>query len=149
MQDAIAHFLRSPGYQPCLLVVSEDISRLDRASAGLSTEYGWPRLSIGRELSAVLISEPSQRRGPAAQNAFESMLATMTPGPVSCTEIGLLFEPQLTLDPLALLRQSSRVAPLVVAWPGSYADGVLAYAVPAHAHYRTWSWPEVQIFSLG
>ncbi len=71
------------------------------------------------------------------------MLATtvqrFAPGPVICTDIDLLFDPTLALDPLRLLRDSSRSAVLIVLWPGAVADGVLDYAVPAHAHYRTWS----------
>jgi hypothetical protein len=34
---------------------------------------------------------------------------------------------------------------MVVTWPGSYVDNVLAYAVPGHSHYRTWRKPEVFI----
>ena len=77
-----------------------------------------------------------------------SWLGQMAPGPVSCTDIDLLFEPTLELDPLGLLRDVSRVTRLVVAWPGSYADDVLAYAVPDHSHYRTWRKPGVRVVFL-
>jgi len=46
------------------------------------------------------------------------------------------------------MRDVSRVARMVVAWPGSYLDDVLAYAVPDHSHYRTWRKPEVPIVVL-
>jgi hypothetical protein len=72
----------------------------------------------------------------------------MSPGPVLCTEIDLLFEPSLELDPLPLLVDISRATRLVIAWPGSYVGGVLAYAAPEHAHYRTWRQPPAHIVHL-
>jgi len=60
----------------------------------------------------------------------------------------LLFDPALELDTLRLLCDVSRVARMVVTWPGSYRDDVLAYAVPDHSHYRTWRRPEVSIVAL-
>ena len=76
---------------------------------------------------------------------MKTHLRDISPGPVLCTNIDLLFEPTLKLDPLRLMRDVSRVTRLVVAWPGSYVDNVLAYAVPDHSHYRTWRKPEVLI----
>jgi len=60
-------------------------------------------------------------------------------------DIDILFEPTLALDPLHLLRETSRLRPLIVLWPGAFVKGVLAYASadPAHAHYRTWGRPEL------
>lgn len=72
----------------------------------------------------------------------------MTRGPVLCTDTDLLFEPALGLDPLALLRQASRMTRLVVTWPGTYRDGILTYAVPRHGHYRAWQRPDVTIVAL-
>jgi hypothetical protein len=60
----------------------------------------------------------------------------------------LLFDPTLKLDPLRLMRDVGRVTRLVITWPGSYVDSVLAYAVPGHSHYRTWRKPEVFIKAL-
>jgi acyl-CoA reductase-like NAD-dependent aldehyde dehydrogenase len=37
---------------------------------------------------------------------------------------------------------------LIVMWPGTYRNGVLAYAVPEHSHYRTWNDPQVTITVL-
>jgi hypothetical protein len=49
---------------------------------------------------------------------------------------------------LKLLRDASRATRIVVTWPGSYADNILAYAVPEHSHYRTWRRPGVAITCL-
>jgi len=143
MHNAITDFLRTS--HTCLLLVHPAVSKLEGAAAQLLSVYSWPRLSVGGELSAVLFSETSQRRSRAARQWMKVHFREMAPGPVLCTEIDLLFEPTLKLDPLRLMRDVGRVTRLVVTWPGSYVDNVLAYAVPGHSHYRTWRRPEVFI----
>ena len=76
---------------------------------------------------------------------MKTHLGNISSGPVLCTNIDWLFEPTLKLDPLRLMRDVSRGTRLVVTWPGSYVDDVLAYAVPDHSYYRTWRKPEVFI----
>jgi hypothetical protein len=148
MRNLITAFLNTPAYHSCLLLVHPDIRRLEDAASELVSLYGWPRLSIGRDLSAALLAEPSANYSYAARQWLETKLSQIAPGPVLCTEIDLLFEPALKLDPLGLLRQASRVTKLVVTWPGNYLDGTLSYAVPAHCHSRTWRQPEVAIACL-
>ena len=145
---SIADFMATPGLPPCLLLVHPEIGRLARAMDGLSAEYEWPRLSIGRELCTVLLSELPQRRPRTARLWIKTRLRQMAPGPVLCTGVDLLFEPMLALDPLQTLCDASRLTRLVVAWPGSYIDDVLAYAVPDHGYYRTWRRPQVPIVVL-
>ncbi len=122
-----------------------DIQALERAADSLARGRGWPRLSVGRELSAALLSEPPRDRPRVAARWLPARLAEMAPGPVICSDIDLLFESALSLDPLALLRAASRVTALVALWPGDFADDVLTYAVPGHDHYRPWRHPEVDI----
>ena len=146
MHDAVTDFLRSS--QPCLLLVHPEVRRLEDVADELSSAYGWPRLSVGRELSAALLAGPPARRPHEARRWIKAHLGELAPGPVLCTGIDLLFEPLLELDPLRLLCDAGRLTRLVVAWPGDYQDGVLSYAVPAHSHYRTWRRPEVSVVVL-
>ena len=146
MHDMVNDFLRTS--DTCLLLVHPQVRTLEDAAVELSSTYGWPRLSVGRELSAVLLPETPQRRPRKAQQWVKARLGEMAPGPALCTGIDLLFEPALTLDPLRLMCDVGRMTRLVVTWPGSYVDGVLAYAVAGHSHYRTWRRPEVRILVL-
>ena len=146
MHNAVTDFLCT--FHACLLLVHPEVRRLEDAANELLSVYGWPGLSVGRELGAVLLSEPPARRSRTARRWIETRLGQMAPGPVLCTEIDLLFEPMLKLNPLGLLRHASRVTQLVVTWPGSYLGYVLAYAAPGHGHYRTWRKPEVPIVVL-
>jgi len=146
MRKAIAEFLRTS--YTCLLLVSPEIRRLEHAADELLPVYPWPRLSLGRELSSVLLSVIPQRRPREARRWMRPRSDELSPGPVLCTEIDLLFEPALELDPLRLFCDVGRVTRLVVTWPGSYLHDVLAYAVPDHTHYRTWRNPEVYVTLL-
>ncbi len=150
LEDAIRQFLGARGATPCLLLVTPDVVRLERVAADLDLVYGWPRLSVGGGLSAALLHEPPARYPDVAATWLQECTGEHQPGPALLTEIDLLFEPALRLDPLALLRRTSRTVRLFVAWPGSYAGDVLRYGAPGHAHYRlhAWSRPDVRIAQL-
>jgi hypothetical protein len=53
MRKAIAEFLRTS--YTCLLLVSPETRRFDHAADELLSTYPWPRLSLGQELSPVLL----------------------------------------------------------------------------------------------
>ena len=146
MRKAIAEFLRTS--YTCLLLVSSETRELEHAADELLSVYPWPRLPLGRELGSVLLPVIPRRRSREARRWMMTRLDELSPGPVLCTEIDLLFEPALELDPVRLLCDVGRVTRLVVTWPGSHLHGVLSYAVPDHAHYRTWRNPEVYITLL-
>ncbi len=146
MHDVVTDFLNTS--HTCLLLVHPEIRKMEDAADELLLMHAWARLSLGQELSPVLLSKTPQRRSREARRWMKARVGEMSPGPVLCSEIDLLFEPMLELDPLGLLRDIGRVARLVVTWPGSYRDGVLAYAVPGHSHYRTWRKPGVSIVVL-
>lgn len=148
MDSTVAALLGSDFYNPCLLLVHPVIGRLESATRDLLDGYGWPRLSVGRGLAAGLLSEQAAQRAYLAREWVVAAIGAAAPGPLLLTEVDLLFEPALQLDVLTLLRQASRTTRLVVAWPGTFENGTLAYAVPEHRHYRTWPRPEVSIVTL-
>lgn len=146
MRKAIAEFLRTS--YTCLLLVSPEMRRLEHAADELLSIYAWLRLSLGQELGSVLLPVIPRRRSREAHRWMRTRFGELSPGPVLCTEIDLLFEPTLELDPLSLLCDIGRVTRLVVTWPGSHHHDVLSYAVPDHSHYRTWRNPEVYVTLL-
>ena len=147
LEAALETFLAySP--QPCLLLASVDVARLDVTVEALQTTYDWPLFAVGRELSPVLWAEAVTRRGNRAARWLEHTVRTQVSGPVLVTGIALLFEPALQLDPLALLCRVGRYVPLIVAWPGTYDGDLLTYAVPEHAHYRVWRKPAALVVPL-
>lgn len=125
-------------YFPCVLLVHPTIAALHSAQQHLSSRQLWPTVSVGGFLSAAMSEAPFRFWQRTAQRSFHEEMLRQAPGPVICTDIDLLFEPSLGLDPLKLLRDASRQTAIVVMWPGQTKDTVLSYAVPEHAHYRTW-----------
>jgi len=148
MHRAIAEALSAHPDCPCLLLVHPDVRVLQENAETLAVEEGWQRLSVGKELSALLLNESPQSRARLARSWLGNSVAPLSPGPVVVTDIDLLFEPSWRLDPLGLFRLASRTTRLVVAWPGTFESNILAYAVPEHSAYRTWSGPGVQIACL-
>lgn len=134
----VQDFLAAKPYEACLLFVHADPFRLDEAAVQLEERYGWRRWPFGGELSAALLDVPVHDRGPEAASWFRAAVDARRPGPILVSDVALLFEPALSLDPLRLILDISRRAPLLVAWPGNIEGDRLAYAVPEHSHYRTW-----------
>ena len=148
LEGVITQFLSSHDVNPCLLLVSPSIEYLTAVTRELERQYAWPRISLGKSLSATLLNVLPPLRSRQAERWLQDRLRDHASGPVLCTEIDLLFEPTLNLDPLMLFRRGGRVTPLVITWPGTYKDNVLAYAVPEHSHFRTWCNPDAQIVPL-
>lgn len=123
----------------CTILVDSDIQNLNKALGSLPEE--WPKFALGQELSNALLSVGNNRTI-AAMQWLETTLIDKAPGPIICTDIDLLFEPSLALDPLIVFRQIARHTKLVILWPGNYKDGVLSYAIPDHKHYRFWRNPQ-------
>ncbi len=134
----IADLLAGNLYFPCVLLVHPTIAALHSAQQSLASQQQWPTVSVGGFLSAALSELPFRFWQRTAQRSFDDEMLRHAPGPAICTDIDLLFEPSLRLDPLKLMRDASRQTPMVVMWPGQYQDNWLSYAVPEHAHYRTW-----------
>ena len=126
-------------FYPCLLLVHPEIERLQSAVHQLVRHYQWPKVSIGRLLAEYILAVSPRERSRKIQRFFGEIVDPFAPGPIICTDIDLLFEPSLSIDPLRLLQQASRTVELVVLWPGTFQDGCLAYSVAEHGHYRAWT----------
>lgn len=132
----------------CLLLAHPDIQRLENVEQKILADHQMNCLDISKELSSALLAAPQSQRSRLARQWLEITLREKTPGPVLCSNIDLLFLPSFDLDPLLLFRQISRHTRLLVIWPGTYNNGVLAYAIPEHLHYRTWRQPQVAVIDL-
>ena len=141
LQSAIDQFLAAQAFYPCCLLIHPDISVLEHAKTRVVTQRAWPVVSCATVLSEALLDVSAAQRSRAVPSVLRNAVQQQRSGPVLLAEIDVLFEPSLSLDPLRLLRDISRTTPLVVLWPGSHINGVLAYATadPPHAHYRAWT----------
>jgi len=133
---------------PLTLLVHPSMSALHDAADELRAAHVWPAVSVNRILAQALATVEPHRWGASALRALEHALAALDNGPVILQDISLLFEPALALDPLFALRRLARQRHLVVAWPGTSTGERLCYAVPEHAHYRTWEMPDASLIAL-
>jgi len=115
VREKLLEFFASRPYYRCVLLVARDVARLERQADELAHDAGWPLVSVGRRLSLALRSTPPGQRPRTAQQSLQEVLSHAEPVPLVCTNIYLLFEPTLHLDPLALFREASRSIALVVA----------------------------------
>ena len=132
----------------CIFIQNTSIMRLESISKDIIAELGIPELNIGQGLSEVLIKEVIRDYSPQSEKWVKSRISEVPSPMICCTNIDLLFEPLLKLDPLVLFRQISRNKRLIVIWPGSFDNEILTYATPEHKHFRSWSKPDVDIISL-
>ncbi|MBU1661067.1 MAG: BREX-3 system P-loop-containing protein BrxF [Chloroflexi bacterium] len=146
MQQSIQDFL-TQNQRDLIILVHPVVQNLEDAYNSLTATNQWQSISIGKSLSADMIS--GKVSGPSAvQTWLVEQVRGMNPSPVLLHGIDLLFEPSFKLNPLAIFKQASRFTPLIVFWPGTFTNQVLAYAVPEHHHYRTWRKPEASIMNL-
>jgi hypothetical protein len=138
LQHALARFLDTTPYHPCCLIICPDVRRLAYAAEQIQYWYSWPTLSVGVSLSTALLRILPSLRPAEAVDVFTTAVRRHGAGPLVCSDIDLLFEPTLQLDPLRLLRDASRQVKLVVFWAGMVTNGRLSYAAPEHGHYRVW-----------
>jgi len=133
-----------------VLAASPNVDRLAHFGQTVQAINGWEQAFIGTQLSAWLLEKQTPYSLRLLRQGLHECLSASN-RPLICLEIDILFEPVLHLDPLALFVQMSRQRPLVVLWPGNVGNSRLTYAVPEHAHYRTWNRPtapEVRIFAV-
>jgi len=143
-----ASLLEESGLRPLTLLVHPDMLRLQREVEMLHASHSWPILSLGQNVGRAVVPLPERRRAAAAQHALEDAVRSIDAPVILCADLAPLCDRSLHLDPLSLLLRVSIERTLVVAWPGRCQDATLSYALPEHAHYRTWPQPAAGIFLL-
>ena len=131
---------------PYTLIVTPEINEIQDIESRLGQYDSLRILSVGTKLSAHLSTIPSKEWSRETRNWMTSQCRETSSDLLVCSQIDLLFEPALLLDPLALFQSWSRIKRLLVLWPGKIQDGRLSYAVPEHAHYRIWQQPDAPVF---
>ncbi|MBN2547930.1 MAG: BREX-3 system P-loop-containing protein BrxF [Anaerolineales bacterium] len=147
MLSSVVAFFQNPE-TVCLVLAHPDILLLKKVEEKILTGYQLACLHTGKELSSVLLTTPQSQRSHMARQWLETTLREKSTEPVLCSDIDLLFQPSFDFDPVMLFRQISRHTRLIVLWPGTYDNGVLAYATPEHQHYRTWRQPQAAVIDL-
>ena len=75
-------------------------------------------------------------------------IVTGTGDPALLDNLEVLFEPELQIDPLALLQSLSRDRTVVASWPGTIFAGQLYYAEPGLPEHRRYPVAELVVVAL-
>ncbi len=141
------------GYGPLLLLVGPQGSGKTALLHRLAEQHGYPCRNLSLELASALLGESRAHLSSSVPEVLQRLVSTLGTWPLLLDDMELLFAPFLHLDVLRLLRDLSRLGPLVVAWPGEYQGQRLTYARPGHPEYREHrcreAWAGVKIVPLG
>ena len=135
----LEQFLAYRPHYALFLLVHPQVGRLMTAVEEVQQQYAeWPHLALNRSLAPLLREVVPAQWPRMMPRLLAEALQQYGPGPLLCSEIDLLFEPRLLLNPLGLFLEAGRHTSLIIAWPGTCDNGSVAYGVPEHAHYRAW-----------
>jgi hypothetical protein len=136
-------------HKPNLAIgINLSIEELNNAANWIISEYHLPVIALNKELSKLLIRKPQADYSREIIDWISQRIKEIEEDPFLLTDIDILFEPSLKLDPLVIFKQASRNKKLLVLWPGEFRNNKLSYAIPEHAHYRTWGNPGIEIIHV-
>ena len=106
-------------------------------------------LNVNLEISQRMLELPKIKRARQADRLFRDWLATTNSEPIFLDNLEVLFDPTLKLDPLRLLKSSSRNHTIVASWNGTLHDGLLTYAEPDHPEHRSYRDVDILTVTVG
>ena len=102
--------------------------------------YGVTPLNIGSALGSRLLSMPGKARSFEVANLLRELTNEhCREGVLLLDNIEILFDTQLQLDPLDLLKRQAQSRPVVATWPGTLQDGRLIYARMGHPEHQDYA----------
>ena len=147
--EALKPLTASPGYTRLLLLVGPPRTGKTAALRSLAAETRWPVLALNMALAERMLAVPVAFRASEVGDAVIDLAAAIPGDGLIVDNIELLFQPDLQVDPLALLRRLARNRVVVAAWPGRFDGDELNYATPEHVEYRRYSSPGCAIVRAG
>ena len=101
-------------------------------------------IELGKGLSAALIDVSASLRAASVEDCFARLLEDR-PGPILCLDhLEILFEPSLRLNPVELLKNSSRHRLLVASWPGTIQGDRITFGPEEHPAHRKYFHQEME-----
>ena len=91
-------------------------------------------INLNMELSALL-KDVTVKERPYRVQEFLREIVSDKQGVLLVDNTEILFDPELKLDPVKSLEESSRSNIVIAVWSGIVKEGVLSYAKPGHREY--------------
>jgi predicted ATPase len=123
-------------YYKLYIVVGEPGSGKSKLMKELAYKYGSDVLNLNLLLSELLLPLSKNARQIDIKQCLQQILSNQPQEIVFLDSTEVLFDTQLRVSPLKLLKDLSRNRKLVATWSGSFQDGQLVYAKLGHPEYR-------------
>lgn len=105
------------------------------ALQSIGERLGCQVINVNLELSKRMLELTRTQRSRQVERLLKEVISAAPGEVVLMDNLEILFDPGLELEPLRLLQVSSRNRTVVASWSGSYVDGTLTYAEPAHPEF--------------
>ena len=96
-------------------------------------------IDLSKVLVAKLLSIPREQRSSKVVSFLHEIIEEENGSVLIIDNIGVLFLPELNIDPLSALTRLSREKTIVVAWVGAYDGSNLTWSEPSRPDYKTYS----------
>jgi predicted DNA-binding protein len=123
-------------YYKIIVVVGKSGSGKTALLRRISEEFQLPLINLGLELSRRLLSLTIKQRKLKAAEIIEEILEERGDLRLAVDNTEVIFDPDLKLNPLGLLKNISRSRMLVWSWNGELDDGRLIYSYAGHPEYH-------------
>ena len=135
-------------YYRLVLLVGEPRSGKTLALRAVAERMGCPVVNLNLTLSQRLLELTRKQRALRVKRILAEELDELRAETVMVDNIEVLFDPDLSQDPLRLLQGLTRNRTIASTWPGTF-DGIhLTYAEPGHPEWRRYSKPEAAIVAI-
>lgn len=123
-------------YEKLILIVGEKGSGKTRLLKDYANSAGYQIFNINLGVSEKLLQLPTNDWEYSALSILQETLSSSKENVMFLDNLEVLFNTQLHLNPLKLLRFFSRNKIIVATWNGRFENNQLIYARPAHSEYR-------------
>ena len=123
-------------YHRLMLVVAPSGAGKTVALLDVRDRTGAPLINVNLELSRLMLDLTQRQRALQLPILLREIIDKDADKMTLLDNIELLFDVGLKQDPLRLLQGLSRNKTVVASWNGTFIDGFLTYAEPAHPEFN-------------
>ncbi len=123
-------------YYKLIIVVGKSGSGKTSLLRRISKELHFPLISLGLELSRRLLNLTNKQRKLMAAEIIEEILDKQDSPILVIDNTEVIFDPNLKLNPLGLLKNISRNRLLIWSWNGEQNGDQLIYSYAGHPEYH-------------
>ena len=132
-----------------VLLVGASRSGKTKLLRELGTKLNIEPLNVGLELGRRLAATPNNKRGFSAGELLREIAdKERTDAPLLPDNLELLFEKNLQINPLDLVKRLAHSKRVVAVWPGELRGDRLIYADMSHPEHRDYSRDGVVVLEI-